>query len=258
MVYRYFLSLIFSFAVTIFSGVVLITYNQCGRYYAILSSKLEINVFLKEGLSNLEIAKLGEKIRTIKEVKEVYYVNKNTALRQFMQNSVLSNAITMVKDNPLPSSFVLVLRRPDFDIVKLDKKLNAYKEVDGVFYNTELVQRLNFMNRTIKYFRICLGIITCLLVFIFLSVFWKSIRSLHDFWRSLLSPIFLGILGLIAGIFTLKLLSIKIIGSNLMYFSWKQLIFMVCGIVFANIIFRYSGYESNSLSENITNINPNN
>ena len=54
-----------------------------------LAKKIELVVFIKEGLSPETIAQLGENLRKEVRIKEVFYTSKEEALKQLQENPII-------------------------------------------------------------------------------------------------------------------------------------------------------------------------
>ena len=74
-----------------------------------MASKIEIRLFLKDGLTMNEISSFQEEIRSISEVKEVIYVPKNQAWLEFKEQYQNLNLSDLVGTNPLPNAFQVIL-----------------------------------------------------------------------------------------------------------------------------------------------------
>ena len=74
-------------------------------------SKLEIEVFIKNGVSQDQIDQLGDQIRAMPEVKSVNFVNKDEALNR-LRDSLKGHedVLQALSGNPLPVSYEIFLK----------------------------------------------------------------------------------------------------------------------------------------------------
>jgi cell division transport system permease protein len=75
-------------------------------------SKIGINIFIKDTVSDEDLSMLEQKFKEISHVSEVKYISKEEALEQSKGNIASADAKMwegLEKDNPLPRSFVLML-----------------------------------------------------------------------------------------------------------------------------------------------------
>lgn len=77
------------------------------RYTAELEAREEISVFLNEGLSKNELARVAESLRAIDGVDSVRFVSKEEAWESFRADIADEALVQAVGSNPLPASYVL-------------------------------------------------------------------------------------------------------------------------------------------------------
>ncbi|HEU4333080.1 MAG TPA: ABC transporter permease [Candidatus Eisenbacteria bacterium] len=77
------------------------------RYTAELEAREEISVFLNEGLSKNELARVAESLRAIDGVDSVRFVSKEDAWESFRADIADEALVQAVGSNPLPASYVL-------------------------------------------------------------------------------------------------------------------------------------------------------
>ncbi len=109
-----------------------------------IKEKIEIEAFLKDGLSSSEVDSLKSIILSFQEVEDVYYVSKEEAVKVF-EREFGENIFNILDFNPLPASFR----------IKLKEKYRNLRGVDGV------IMKLKRMNgvEDIKYRRALLGVL---------------------------------------------------------------------------------------------------
>lgn len=77
------------------------------RYTAELEAREEISVFLNEGLSKNDLARVAASLRAIDGVDSVRYVSKEDAWESFRADIADEALVQAVGSNPLPASYVL-------------------------------------------------------------------------------------------------------------------------------------------------------
>lgn len=77
------------------------------RYTAELEAREEISVFLNEGLSKNDLARVAESLRAIDGVDSIRYVSKEDAWESFRADIADEALVQAVGSNPLPASYVL-------------------------------------------------------------------------------------------------------------------------------------------------------
>lgn len=107
-----------------------------------LAKKIELVVFLKDGLSTETIAQLGENLRKDERIKEVFYTSKEEALEQLQENPVIKEGITLLKENPLPASFTVYPQSfAEKEISELREYLSSLSGVEKVIFSEEVFSR---------------------------------------------------------------------------------------------------------------------
>jgi len=114
-----------------------------------LRNKLEVEVFIKNTASPAQIDDLGDEIRAMPEVKDVYLVSKEEALdrlRKSLQGH--EDVLDALSGNPLPPSYEITLKDPErieevasrfFDNPVIDNTPGTH---DGVKYGGETSERV--------------------------------------------------------------------------------------------------------------------
>ncbi len=115
-----------------------------------LKKQIEMEVFLRDGVSDDLIYAMKLKLQKQPEIDSVVYVSKTAALRDF-QREFGEDVAEILGENPLPASFRIQLNprylNPD-DVRQLEEKIKGWRGVDEVIYRYDLLQAFE------KYFRI--------------------------------------------------------------------------------------------------------
>jgi cell division transport system permease protein len=109
-----------------------------------IKEKIEIEAFLKDGLSNSEVDSLKKVISSFQEVEDVYYVSKEEAVKIF-EREFGENIFNILDFNPLPASFK----------IKLKEKYRNLRGVEGVIAKLKRIDEIE----DIRYRRALLGVL---------------------------------------------------------------------------------------------------
>jgi len=112
------------------------------RLMEALRARVEMEAFLKEPLSDAEIAALIGTVSAVEGVERIDFVSKDEAALIFKQD--FGEDISSVLDfNPLPPSFKIVLRpafRTSIGAAAVHDRLMAVKGIDNVVYRKALLE----------------------------------------------------------------------------------------------------------------------
>lgn len=109
-----------------------------------------IQVYLVDGVSDLEVKTLGEKIKALDYVKEVRYETKEDALKK-MQDSWQENGYLLdgLENNPLPNSFEV--RFSNINAVpEVAEAIKAMDGVEDVKYYRDIIEKMTNLSRMIR------------------------------------------------------------------------------------------------------------
>ena len=126
-----------------------------------VENKFGITCYVNDNVSEEQVKQIKQQIEGMSSVKEVKYISKEQALRDFSEGSEDTSIFEDFKeDNPLPASFEITV----YDIEQQEAVVKALQGVEGI--ETQYLKRETQMfinlNRTISY--ICIGIIVCLII----------------------------------------------------------------------------------------------
>ena len=114
-----------------------------------LKSRIEINLFLDEALTDKEISSLQKELIRKEFVYSVKFVSKEEAVKKFIAETG-EDFSSILDVNPLPASFVIRLKSNLLTREKVDRLTQEFgklKGVDDVVYDYSLTLKiLNFIN----------------------------------------------------------------------------------------------------------------
>lgn len=135
------------------------------------SGKLEVRIFLRENLSAGEITAMKNRLQTMPEVKDVLFVSRDKAWRDF-RKSFQSLELADLVENPLPDSFKITLYDNE-KIVKVAQYVRGFEHVADVGYMGTIAERII---RFAAYTRIAGFILVGLLTMATLLIVVNTIR----------------------------------------------------------------------------------
>lgn len=136
----------------------------------------QISLFLKQSVDDRQARTLLRQIRALPEVAEVRYISRSQALEEFRRQSGFGDALTALKDNPLPS--VLIIRpRPEASSPSasenLLQRLRRYPAVDLAQLDLQWVKRLYVIMELVRRGVVVLAVLLAMAV---LLVIGNTIR----------------------------------------------------------------------------------
>ncbi|KGF47499.1 cell division protein FtsX [Veillonella montpellierensis DNF00314] len=118
---------------------------------ASLENEVQISIYLKDDLSTDQIMAVGKKIKAIPRIKEIKFVNKEEAMKEFKERlgdqQQLVNALNGV--NPLPNSYVLTFENPE-DVKTTAKMVAQFPGVESSHYGQDVVEELFKVTQVIR------------------------------------------------------------------------------------------------------------
>ncbi|MFI5250827.1 MAG: cell division protein FtsX [Bacteroidota bacterium] len=126
-----------------------------------LRSKVEMEAFLEEPISNIRIGELRRGISAVEGVEQIYYVSKEEAARVFKQE--FGEDINSVLDfNPLPPSYKIYLKeeyRTPARAEAIAKKIKFLQGIDNVIYRKDMLEFLENRSKTLSSIGLLFGIL---------------------------------------------------------------------------------------------------
>ena len=189
-----------------------------------LRSRVELEVFIDNGLDDNGVRRVGSDIRGIAGVKEAVFVSREEA-RKIFQKEFGDDFLDVLENNPLPASFRIVLAKETQNAPDAQRLASLIEHITGV---DEVVYRRDLLSALDKYIGLAvtadliLGLIICLSSFalvvnvIRLTIAAKRriietmqlVGATHAFVRRpfLVQGFFQGMLGGLAAALVLKLI----------------------------------------------------
>ncbi|MEN3038551.1 MAG: permease-like cell division protein FtsX [Candidatus Kryptonium sp.] len=206
-------------------GIFVIAGYNINRLIKTIKSKIEIEVFIKDGHAHSQIDSLREIIASFDEVEEVIYVSKEEAAKIF-EREFGENIFNVLDFNPLPASFKIKLKeefRTTYGVESVVRKLKKIPDFEDIKYRKLLLgimeRRFHILTRIFFGAGILLSLISVLLIIntIRLTIYAKrkliKIMQLVGATRGFIMLPFLiqGFLqGLLAGIFSAVIIYVGI------------------------------------------------
>ncbi|MCX7984196.1 MAG: ABC transporter permease [Bacteroidetes bacterium] len=129
-----------------------------------IRSKVELETFLSEYLSDEEVVKLKAQIERIDGVKEVQYISKEDAA-QIFYDEFGEDIYKVLNFNPLPASFKIKLYNEYKTLEKVQSiyyKIKTIKGVDDVIYRKKLLEVLDQQARGYLWILFGIGVFVAL------------------------------------------------------------------------------------------------
>ncbi|WP_455201151.1 permease-like cell division protein FtsX [Kaarinaea lacus] len=106
----------------------------------------QVSVFLKKDVPNRQATTLSRSLKSWNEIASVQYVSAEQALQEFQEHSGFGDALSILKENPLPAVLIIEPGQDYLSSSKLQplvKKLRDLPEVDLVQLDFQWIERLN-------------------------------------------------------------------------------------------------------------------
>ncbi len=207
-----------SVSLIVFGLFLLISLNM-NNLANFISSKLEIRVYLKNGLSPAEIGDFKNRISRMTHVKDVVYVDKETAWVQFRDNFKTMDLSDLMGENPLPDSFHVYLTNTQ-EISTLATYLKGFTQVEDVGYMGAIAERIALFSKFTKIAGLILvGLLTVATLLITVNtirltviarqneiIIMNLVGATHQFiqWPFIIEGLIMGLLGSVISIVFLK------------------------------------------------------
>ncbi len=132
-----------------------------------LRDKIEIRLFLKDDISQSEVAKFKNSLLKDKRISRVIFKSKKDAALD-LKKSLGSDFIDVLGENPLPASFILHIN-PRLDNKEINKLIEEFKKRESVSEVVYDKEEILFILKTIFYLK--LGIYIFALISIIVSLY---------------------------------------------------------------------------------------
>ncbi len=128
-------------------GIFLLLVANLSLFFATLSEKMQVDIFLKEDISEGQREKIASLLHEDLSVKEFTFITKSIALQRFKENFPdLKDLPRELESNPVPSSFEVVLEENPQTDEMLSMFIEKYSVLDGVEdigYDRDWIIKLN-------------------------------------------------------------------------------------------------------------------
>jgi len=126
-----------------------------------IESKVEITVYLKDGISSIDVQNLQDKIIVWPEVADVTYVSKEEALNRLRRDlKDQPEMLEAISGNPLPASFEIKLKNPR-TADKVAGKLKGEVAIDEIKYGQDIAKKLFAVTTVIRWIGLVFIILLC-------------------------------------------------------------------------------------------------
>ncbi|MBI5646710.1 MAG: ABC transporter permease [Ignavibacteriae bacterium] len=126
-----------------------------------IRNRVEVEAFLREGLSADQHRELGVRMRSLRGVEEVTYISKEEAAKIF-QKEFGETYADFLDDNPLPSSFRLKMYagydNPD-SVAAIAERVKRMRGVEDVVYRKQFLSLIDTRARAFSYATLFIGIV---------------------------------------------------------------------------------------------------
>lgn len=134
-------------------GLFLIIVLNLNNMATSLESQVQINVYLKEDLSEQKMEDIGQKIKKLSGVEEIKFISKKEAMERFKER--LGDQQTLLtalgESNPLPNAFEVKLRAPE-QVKAAANLINEYEGVENAKFGQDVIDQLFELTKMIRIF----------------------------------------------------------------------------------------------------------
>ncbi len=134
-------------------GLFLIIVLNLNNMATSLESQVQINVYLKDELSDKKMEDIGQKIKKLPGVEEIKFVSKKEAMERFKER--LGDQQTLLtalgESNPLPNAFEVKLRAPE-QVKAAANLINEYEGVENAKFGQDIIDQLFELTKMIRIF----------------------------------------------------------------------------------------------------------
>ncbi|MDT8903939.1 permease-like cell division protein FtsX [Anaeroselena agilis] len=132
-------------------GMFLIMVLNLNHMASTLESQVQISVYLKDNLTDLETREVGTRITKVPGVVQVTFVNKDQALARFKQRLGEQQGILAVlgDTNPLPNAFEVKVDKPGM-VKPVAEAVAKFKGVENARFGQEIIEQLFTLTKMIR------------------------------------------------------------------------------------------------------------
>lgn len=182
--------------------------NHMSNFFA---SRLEIRVYLRDDITQADIENFQDRIKKMETVKEVQFIHKDDAWRDFQSHFKNVDLRELLNENPLPHAFKVKLTENEH-MPAMAKHLGSFTDyVEEVGFLELLSQRLTLIARMTKWigFSVALLLTLATLMIIVNTIRLTVIAREHEItimtlvgatpslirWPFLIEGLFIGLIG---------------------------------------------------------------
>ncbi|NCQ17016.1 MAG: hypothetical protein COW85_00150 [Ignavibacteria bacterium CG22_combo_CG10-13_8_21_14_all_37_15] len=142
-----------------------------------LQNQFEVQVYLKDGLTKLQVENVKNDLQKLKNVQSIRFVSKEKAAEKFVKET--GEDFRKILDyNPLPASYVITTAgEGTINFPSLLKSIKKIKEVDDAVFPNALYQKMLFYLKTFQKYIAGLGILLSIIAF---YVIFSTIRLIIE------------------------------------------------------------------------------
>lgn len=151
-------------------GMFLVMVLNLNNMASALESQVQISVYLKDSLSDVEIREAGTRISKLPGVTQVNFVSKDQALERFKerlgeQQNILN---ALGETNPLPNAFEVKVDRPE-RVKPMAEAIAQLKGVENTKFGQEVVEQLFTLTKMLRIFGLVLIVFLALAALFIIS-----------------------------------------------------------------------------------------
>ena len=146
-------------------GIFVLLDHNARQALQILGDRREMIVYLKDDVSDAQLAVLMDKVRQY--FGEPTYVNRKQAWQEFTEQVGDPDLLSGVEDNPLPSSLRVRLKPELLSFAAMEqaaKQVQAFSEVEDVRYGAEYIRRLDQFSSGLRSTALGVGLLVALAI----------------------------------------------------------------------------------------------
>ncbi|MCK9209767.1 MAG: permease-like cell division protein FtsX [Ignavibacteriaceae bacterium] len=144
---------------------------------AYLQNQFEVQVYLKDGLTEVQQENLKSNLEKLKNVQSIEFVSKEKAAEKFVKETG-EDFRTILDYNPLPASFIVkTASGGNINFSSLLKSIKKFKEVDDAVFPNAIYEKMLFYLKTFQKYIAGLGIVLSIIAF---YVIFSTIRLIIE------------------------------------------------------------------------------
>lgn len=149
-------------ATMVILGVFILLMQNVNLGMSDLESKIQVQVFLKEGISRTDQENIEQNLNEISGVKNIEFEDKSKALEKFSEQvskndeSLLNNYDA--SNNPLPNSYIVNLEKPESS-KQVVSSLENLEGIESIGNDNNFTDKIISISRSVKWIGIALSII---------------------------------------------------------------------------------------------------